>query len=72
MNIFEWKKSTRKHIHNGGLMLYVTEGEAISIINSLTSQMINESCNSGREEYFLNDGREFSIAVNDEKARSKE
>jgi hypothetical protein len=68
MDIFEWKRNKKKNIFNGGIMIYVSEGEAISIINSLTNQMVNESSNSGRLETYLKDGRNFSIAVNAKKS----
>lgn len=57
MKIKQWDKDT------GGMMVLVTQQEAISIIKSLAHQIKVKDCNNGREEFFDDDGREFSIGV---------
>lgn len=56
MNIIKLK-------NNEGYMVQVTKKEALKIIKSLSTQMENESANSGRAEQYTNKGEYFSIAV---------
>ena len=58
MELFEHKK--RKV-----MLLWVDRYEALKIIESLTQQMLSGSLNQGRYEQYLDDGRNFSIAVHD-------
>ena len=68
MELINWKKGK---LTPGGNILRVNKDEAISLINSLTNQIMEESPNSGRHEYFLKDGKEFSIAVHPDKVEVK-
>ncbi len=47
------------------LFIDVSKKEALVIIKSLTSQMVAESPNVGREETYAEDGTYVSIAVTD-------
>ena len=58
MELFEHKK--RKV-----MLLRVSRHEALKLIESLTQQMLSGSPNKGRYEQYLDDGRDFSIAVHD-------
>ncbi len=50
----------------GVLMVRMSRDEALSTIQSLTEQLLSRSSNVGRFEKFLDDdGRDFSIAVED-------
>lgn len=46
-----------------GLMLYLSKNDAYDIIVSLAEQLRNDSPNVGRKEFYLDDGRYFSIAI---------
>jgi hypothetical protein len=46
-----------------GFMVRVSREEAITIIQSLATQINNGSANSGREEFYTDDGEYFSISV---------
>lgn len=59
MDMYDWKE------RGGGRMLRVTRDEAIQIIKSLTTQMLEGSPNSGRIEFTLVDDTYFSIAVHE-------
>ena len=49
-------------------MIYMNSAEALQTIKSLTQQLISKSSNNGRYEKYLDeDGRDFSIAVSDER-----
>ena len=54
------------HQWDEGSMLQVSMEEAIDIIQSLSSQISNQSANSGRKEMRTKDGKYFSIAVHQE------
>ena len=46
-----------------GYFLHITEGEAHSILQSISNQLVGQCGNAGRTEYFLEDGSYFSISV---------
>jgi hypothetical protein len=46
-----------------GLFVHVTENEALGIIKSLTTQILDKSTNTGRLESHTEDGAYFSIGV---------
>jgi len=61
MKVFDSKK-------HKVLMIYMNSAEALQTIKSLTQQLISKSSNNGRYEKYLDeDGRDFSIAVSDER-----
>ena len=61
MEVFKW---TEKEFSNSpGYMIRVSPEEAIDIIQSLTTQMANKDCNSGRKEFFTKKNEYFSMAV---------
>jgi tetrahydromethanopterin S-methyltransferase subunit F len=45
------------------MMVRMNEKEALATIKSLVEQILYRSPNHGRYETFLDDGRDFSIAV---------
>jgi hypothetical protein len=49
-----------------GMMLRVTEQEAIQLIQSLSNQLLSGSPNAGRTEFFTKHGNYFSVAVHKE------
>lgn len=54
-----------------GYMLSVTTEEAHKLISSLALQMFHESSNTGRTEFYTNDGLYLSVAVDFEKERKE-
>ena len=70
MELVKWdmdkKGKKAKKIPKGmGFMLQVSKTEAYDIIKSLSTQLLDESPNSGRSEYWTKQGEYFSIAVED-------
>ena len=61
MELTEVKRSKTRR--NGILILRVSPGEALRLISSLSEQIRTGDCNGPRHEQFLDDGRDFSIAV---------
>lgn len=61
MEIISWKKD------KGGQMVRVTRKEALSIILSLTSQLLTNNPNTDRQEFEDQTGKYFSISVIPEK-----
>ena len=51
--------------HNGGkvVLLSVSPNEALQLIRSLSNQLAEDFANAGRLETYLEDGRDFTIAV---------
>lgn len=66
MKIKQWSIGDHPDFRTSGMMVLVTQREAISIIKSLAHQISVNDCNNGREEFFDDDGIEFSIGVVDE------
>ncbi len=54
-----------------GYMLSVTTEEAHKLISSLALQMFHESSNTGRTEFYTDDGLYLSVAVNFEEERKE-
>lgn len=54
-----------------GYMLSVTTEEAHKLISSLALQMFHESSNTGRTEFYTDDGLYLSVAVDFEKERKE-
>jgi hypothetical protein len=50
MELVEWKKS-KKGLSNDGFMLRMDEKEAISLVNSITNQLMSGNPNTGRREF---------------------
>ena len=50
-------------IKRKGLFIRMSEKDALKLIQSLTTQMIEKSPNSGRWEPITKEGKEFTIAV---------
>jgi len=73
MKMHKWfEKKPKKEIPKGmGFMLDVNEREAIAIINSLSEQLLTGSPNSGRKEFFTEEGEYFSIGVHKETEKKK-
>jgi len=46
-----------------GTIVFVDRDEALRIIKSLAQQMVMKSANTGREEFYTEDGDYFTIAV---------
>lgn len=46
-----------------GTVVFVNKEEAVRIIKSLAHQMMMKSSNSGREEFYTEDGDYFTITV---------
>lgn len=66
MEIFQWKKNKKGEdieIKNGNIIIRVSPEEAYKIIKSLSSQLVSQSPNNGREEMYTNKGEYVSIAV---------
>jgi hypothetical protein len=59
MDLFESKS------HNV-ILVYMTPDEALTTIQSLIIQMLEDSPNTGRYEQILKDGRDFSICIRKE------
>ena len=62
---FEIRKKKKTIPKGMSFMLQVSKKEAYDIIKSLSTQLLNETANSGRSEYFTVEGEYFSIAVED-------
>ena len=62
MELFETKKG-EFGCRNGIILLRVTHSEALMLITSLAEQIRTGNMNGPRYEQFLDDGRDFSIAV---------
>lgn len=60
MELVEWKE---------GKMLKVSQEQALEIIQSLSSQLLNNNPNVGKKEFTLKDGDYFSISVHVEQKR---
>jgi len=54
-----------------GMMIRVSRPEALRIIESLTTQMLQNTINSGREEFYTSDGEYLSIGVIPEPDRQR-
>ncbi len=61
MKINKWGK--KQGFDKGGIMVRVDDIEAIRIIQSLTHQLLADDGNSGRAEFYTEDGEYFSISV---------
>jgi len=53
------------------LMIQMNRQEALLTIESLTKQLVSGSPNGGRYEKYLEDGRDFSIAVMEDKNNAR-
>jgi len=60
MKVLKWGK---KEMSEPGMMLQLNPEEAASLIESLASQLVSKSSNTGRKEFRLEDGMYFSVAV---------
>ena len=65
MQISKWnsKQSVDK---TPGMMIRVNRGEALRLIQSLSSQLLSDNPNVGRHEFFTDKGHYFSIAVSED------
>lgn len=63
MKITRWENDS---MGTPGSMVYLSRQEALVVIRSLTTQLLERSSNSGRAEFHTEDSQEyFSIAVMD-------
>lgn len=58
------KADSLKTSHGSVLFVTMSETEAIDTIKSLANQLSARNSNTGRMETFLDDGTDFTIAVN--------
>ena len=74
MELIIWNENkSKKPITKGlGFMLAISETEAYAIINTLSEQLLNESGNGGRKEFYTKKGEYFSISVTPKPIEKKE
>ena len=63
MEVVKWNKN--KGNEESGFMVRVSPEEALEIIQSLTTQIIEKSPNAGRTEFLTKKNEYFSIAVHE-------
>lgn len=63
MKVSKWRATTNRH---AGTLVYVTREEALSLVQSLIAQMVENNANSPRTEFYTEEGEYFSIAVTPE------
>jgi len=75
MEVIRWRGGTKRKtvaFTSPGFMVRVSPQEALTLIRSLSTQLLEKNPNSNRSEHYTEKGEYFSIAVHEKVKTPKE